>query len=118
MRLFVFAVPLLRLVEEFRKHSDVDRSGSCGFPFAAGKARRDLLQQPAIPVWILERGEREVGTTFRVAPGHARVLDGVVERTAGVVEHLANVDAAGDQVLASGSISSTARTSVRRARPG
>src|SRR5262245_21320653 len=36
--------------------------GSCWLllPFAAGKARRDLLEQPAVPVWILERGKREV----------------------------------------------------------
>src|SRR5436190_21782430 len=102
VRLLVFAVPLLRLVEEFCKHSDIDRSGSCGFPFASGKACRDLLEQPAVPVWILKRGKREVGTTFRVAPSDARVLHGVVEGAAGVVEDLADVDAAGDQVLAGG----------------
>src|SRR5437763_6981368 len=102
MRLLVFAVPLLRLVEEFCKHSDIDRSGSCGFPFAPGKACRDFLEKPAVPVWILKRGKREVGTTLRVAPSDARVLDCIVEGAAGVVEHLADVDATGDQVLAGG----------------
>src|SRR4029434_3755922 len=65
-------------------------------PFAAGKPLLDLLEQPAVPVRILERGKREVGTTFRVAPAAARVLHGVVARAAGVVEDLANVDATGD----------------------
>jgi hypothetical protein len=39
---------------------------------------------------------------LRVAPAAARVLHGVVEGTAGVVEDLAHVDAAGDQVVAGG----------------
>src|SRR5438034_11731773 len=102
VRLLVFAVPLLRLVEEFCKHSDIDRAGSCGFPFASGKSCRDFLEKPAVPVWILKRGKREVGTTFRVAPSDARVLDSVVKGAAGVVEDLAHVDAAPDQVVAGG----------------
>jgi hypothetical protein len=48
-------------------------------PFAAGKPRLDLLEQPAVPVRILERGKREVGTTLRVAPADAWALHGVVE---------------------------------------
>jgi hypothetical protein len=71
-------------------------------PIAAWKARRDLLEQPAVPVWILKRGKREVGTTFRVAPSDARVLHGVVKRAADVVKDLADVDAAADQVVAGG----------------
>src|SRR5918996_4136029 len=94
----VLAVMLLGFTEKLRQRTDVERS----FPFAAGKSRRDLLEQPAVPVWILERGKREVGTTFRVAPRHARVLHGIVEGAAGVVEDLGDVDAAGDQVLAGG----------------
>ncbi len=39
---------------------------------------------------------------MRVAPADARVLHGVVEGAAGVVEDLAHVDAAGDQVVAGG----------------
>src|SRR5439155_9147218 len=118
MRLLVFAVPLLRLVEEFCKHSDIDRSGSCGFPFAPGKACRDFLEKPAVPVWILKRGKREVGTTFRVAPSDARVLDSVVKGAAGVVEDFADVDAAPDQVLAGGVDVIHGEDQVRLARPG
>src|SRR4029434_9803419 len=71
-------------------------------PLAAGKPRLDLLKQPLVPVRVLERGEREVGTTLRVAPADAWVLHGVVEGEAGVVEDLAHLDAAGDQVVAGG----------------
>src|SRR4029077_7500127 len=100
VRLLVVAVMLLRFAEQIRKCSDVELSRWRRLPFAAGKACRDLLQQPAVPVWILKRGKREVGTTFRVPPSHARVLDRVVEGAAGVVEDLADVDAAGDQAVA------------------
>src|SRR5437773_510183 len=75
---------------------------SRNWTFAAGKSRRDLLEQPAVPVWILKRGKRVVGTTLRIAPADARVLYGVVEGAAGVVEDLTHLDAAGDQVVASG----------------
>ena len=57
VRLLVLAVVLLRLVEEFCKSGNV--RGRClrQLPFAAGKPRRDLLEQPTVPVWILERGK-------------------------------------------------------------
>src|SRR6476469_6299050 len=51
-----------------------------------------------VPVRILERNEREIGTTLRVAPGNARLLAGVVEWAAGEVKDLAYLDAAGEQV--------------------
>ena len=60
-----------------------------------GKPRLDLLEQPAVPIRILERGERVVGTTLRVAPADAWVLHGVVEGGAGVIEDLAHVNPAG-----------------------
>ena len=44
----------------------------------------------------------KVGTPLRIAPGDAWLLAGVVERAAGVVKDLARVDAAGDQIGASG----------------
>ena len=84
MRLLVVVVVLGRFAEELGKGRDVHGSWSLLLPFAAGKARRDLLEQPPVPVWILKRGKREVGTTFRVAPSDARVLHGVVEGAAGV----------------------------------
>src|ERR1043166_2744879 len=102
VRLLVGVVVLRRFVEKFCKGPDVHCSCSLLLPFASGKACRDLLEQPPVPVWILKRGKREVGTTFRIAPSYARVLHSVVERAAGVVEDFADVDAAGDQVLASG----------------
>src|SRR6266508_1225239 len=102
VRLLVMVVVLRRFAEEPCNGRDVHGSCSLLLPFAARKARRDLLKQPAVPVWILKRSKREVGTTFRVAPTGARLPDGVVERTAGIVEDFADVDAASDQVLAGG----------------
>src|SRR5437868_1473150 len=93
VRLFVLAVVLLRVAEKLCKSCDVLRS----FPFTAGKSRHDPLEEPAVPVWILERCKRVVGTTLRVAPADARVVHGVVERAASVVKDLAYVDAARDR---------------------
>src|SRR5262245_24982426 len=71
VRLLVVVVVLRRLAEELRKGCDVRGSCSRRLPLAAGKPRADLLEQPTVPVRILERGEREVGTTLRVAPADA-----------------------------------------------
>ena len=76
VRLLVVVVVLRRLAEELCKGCDVRGSCSRQLPLAAGKPRPDLLEQPAVPVRILERGEREVGTTLRVAPADACVLPG------------------------------------------
>ena len=102
VRLLEVAVVLRRLAEEPCQGCNVHGLWSRQVPLAAGKPRLDLLEQPAVPVRILERGKRVVGTTFRVAPADAWVLHGVVEGAAGVVENLAHVDAAGDQVVAGG----------------
>src|SRR5436190_5781640 len=75
VRLLVVVVVLRRFAEELCKGCNVH---GCA-PFAAGKTRRDLLEQPAVPVRTLKGGKREVGTTFGVAPSHARVLHGVVK---------------------------------------
>src|SRR5437764_14449820 len=83
VRFLVVVVVLRRFAEKFCKRRDVSNSRSLLLPFAAGKARRDLLTQPAVPVWILERGKREIGTTFRIAASYARVLHCIVERAAG-----------------------------------
>src|SRR5262249_15407673 len=77
VRLLVAAVVLRRLVEEFCKGRDVHCSCPHRLPLAAGKPLLDLLEQPAVTVRIFERSEREVGTTLRVAPTDAWVLDGV-----------------------------------------
>jgi hypothetical protein len=50
---------------------------------SAGKACRDFLEQPAVAVWILKRGKREVGTIFRVAPSDARFLHSVIKGALG-----------------------------------
>src|SRR5215211_3931180 len=102
VRLLVVAMVHFRLVEELCEGCDV--RGLClhRLPLAAGKSCLDLLEQPAVAVRILERGKRVVGTTLRVAPADARILHGVVEGAAGVVEDLAYVDATGDQVVADG----------------
>src|SRR5215213_1786009 len=102
VRLLEAAVVLRRLAEEFRKGRGVHGSRPRRLPLAAGEPRLDLLKQPAVPVRVLERGEREVGTALRVAPADARVLHRVVEGAAGEVEDLAHVDAAGAQVFAGG----------------
>src|SRR4030095_13232531 len=83
VRLFVVVVVLRRFAEKFCKGRDVHRSCVLPLPFAAGKARSELLEQRAVPVWILERGKREVGTTLRVTPSDVRVLHSVIKWAAG-----------------------------------
>ncbi len=83
--LLVLAVVFLRLAQDLGESCDFHGSCSRRLPFAAGKTRCDLLKQPAVPIWILERGKREVGTALRVAPADARILHGVVEAAAGVM---------------------------------
>jgi len=55
--LLVLAVVFLRLAEELGESGNVH--GSCWhrLPFAAGKSRCDLLEQPAVPVRIRERSK-------------------------------------------------------------
>src|SRR5688572_29996811 len=100
VRCLVVVVVLSRFTEELSKGGDVH--GLWSFPFAAGEPLLDFLKLPAVPVRILERGEREIGTAFRVAPGDTRFLHRVVERAAGVMEDLTGVDAAADQLFAGG----------------
>jgi len=71
-------------------------------PLPARKPYLDFLEQPPVPIWILKRGKCEVGTTFRVTSANAWILHGDVEGEAGVVENLAHIDAARDQVVAGG----------------
>src|SRR5580700_11828736 len=90
VRLLVVAVVLRRLAEKLGQGCDVHGWCARQLPFAAGCPRRDLLEQPAVPVRVLKRGKRVVGTTLRVAPAHACVLPGL-EDAAGVVKDLAHV---------------------------
>src|SRR5262249_17860321 len=60
----------------------------------------DFLDQPTIPIGVLDMSKRKKGTTFRIAPRDTRVLLRIIERAAGEVEHFAHFNAAGDQILA------------------
>src|ERR1700754_914661 len=64
---------------------------------AAGKPRRDLLEQPTVSVRILKRSKRGIRTTLRIAPSGARVFHRVVEWSSSEVENLTHVEAACDQ---------------------
>src|SRR4051794_10125389 len=67
VRLLEVVMVLPRLAEELCKGCDVHGWCSRQLPLAAGKPRLDLLEQPAVPIRILERRKREVGTALRVA---------------------------------------------------
>src|SRR5438105_3560513 len=101
VRLLVVAVMLLCFVKELGKRGDVDLPRWRRFPFAAGKSRLDLLEQVTVPVRILERCKRKVGTTLWIAATDARVFSGVVKWATSVLKHLADVCAATNQVLSS-----------------
>src|SRR4030095_7783617 len=102
VRLLVMVVVLRRFTKEFCKARNVN--GSCVhlLPFAAGKPRFNFLEQPAVPIWIFERGKREVGTTLWIATSDAWVFSGAVEWTAGVLGYFADSCAASDQIVAGG----------------
>src|SRR4051794_38156892 len=59
-------------------------------PFAAGEPGRDLLQQPAVAIRIAERRVREVRAPF------------LLEARRPALVHLADVDAAADEIVAGG----------------
>src|SRR5580704_18602878 len=74
---------------------------------ATGQPRRDLLEQPAVAVRITERGERAVAAMLGIRTGDPEppkqvglVRAGV--HAAGVVENLADLDAASEQLVAGG----------------
>jgi len=54
VRLLVRPMVLLSLPKKLCKGRGVDGSCLLLLPFAAGKARRDLLEQPAVSIWILK----------------------------------------------------------------
>jgi hypothetical protein len=65
----------------------------------AGEPGRDLLEQPAVAVRIVERGIREMGATFGIQPRK--------ELFPLAVEQLADLDPAADKVLARRLVSET-----------
>src|SRR5215472_11625898 len=54
------------------------------FPLASSGARCHLLQEPAVPVWILKGRKYEVAAPLRIAPADPWVVHGIVEGEAGV----------------------------------
>jgi hypothetical protein len=74
---------------------------------ATGQPRGDLLEQPAVAVRITERGERAVAATLGIRtadpePPKQVGLVGAGVHAAGVVENLADLDAASEQLVAGG----------------
>jgi hypothetical protein len=74
---------------------------------ATGQPRCDLLEQPAVAIRILERRKRAVASMLGISPADAHApkqvrLVGTGVHTVGVVEHLADLDAATKQVFAGG----------------
>src|SRR5437868_5583920 len=62
VRLLVVVVLLCCLAQQLWQGCEVHGSCSRQLPLTTGKPRLDLLEQPSVPVRILERGKREVGT--------------------------------------------------------
>src|SRR4051812_26563856 len=67
---------------------------------APGQPLGDLLEQPGVAVGVAERGEGRVAPALRVGAGDTRPLPRVVEHPARVVEGVADVDAALDELAA------------------
>jgi len=68
----------------------------------SGQSCGDLLEQPAVAVWISERSVRGVAFSFRIWTAEQAFRAGMVEYAAGVVEWLADLDATTEQCVASG----------------
>src|SRR5882672_3410120 len=74
---------------------------------ATGQSRRDLLEQPAVAVGITERGERAIAASLGIPtadplpPKQVGLIRASVY-AAGVMEHVADLDAATEQLRASG----------------
>ena len=69
-----------------------------------GQPAGDLLDQPAVPVGIVERRERAVALTVGIRAGDASFLAGVTEPSArrSFVEHLTDLDTVRKQHVAGG----------------
>jgi hypothetical protein len=83
------------------------REGRCRRVDAAGQARRDFLEQPAVAVRITERSERPVAAMLgiRTADPDPSKQVGLVRarlHICGVVEHFADLDAAIEPLFAGG----------------
>ena len=100
-RRFVPAMAHLCLSQKLRQSCDVQAESS------SGKPRRDLLEQPAVSVRITEPGERAVAAVlgiWAVDPQPPKQIGLVLAsvHVAAVVEYLADLDAARDNLIAHG----------------
>src|SRR5258708_7977984 len=100
----MLAGPLLMLAVRGRRTSErgreLSRRGECRVVcvHASGQPHGDLLEQPAVAVRIAERGERGVTAPRRIRAAEAAFRAGMVEYTADVVEHVAHLDTALDEL--------------------
>src|SRR5215468_9504045 len=94
-RRFVFAMALLGLPEQIGEGCVVDAESP------SGKQRLDLLEQPAVAVWIAERGERAVAGVIRrgSADSSALAIGLKLSTRSPGVEYLTDRDAAGREFL-------------------
>src|SRR6267378_2982733 len=93
----VLAMALLSLSQELRQGRDVQVAES-----SSGKPRLDLLEQPAVAVWIAERGERAIACMVGCGPADSTARAVALElssRRRGV-EHLADPGTTGDELVA------------------
>src|SRR5215475_2157082 len=88
MGLLISAVMFLCFVKQLGKLRNISRR----FPFAAGKARRDFLEQPLVPVRIFKRGERCIRSAFWFWPANSRSKQSIK------MKNLRHVDAAADEI--------------------
>lgn len=99
--LFVLAVRGLRPAKRARQIVSQGEGGRGGVD-AAGQPGRDLLEEPAVPVRISERGERAVAAVLGIGavdpdpPKQVRLVGAGVAVT-GAVENVIDLDAATEQ---------------------
>src|SRR5262245_40170168 len=89
-RWFVLAVVLLGFSQQVSQRGDIKAADS-----SSREARGDLLEQPAVAVWIAEGSEREVGAPLRITARLASVGACANHKAiAGEMEHLTDLDPA------------------------
>jgi hypothetical protein len=93
---FVLAMMLLRLTQKLCQRRDVQTAQS-----TSGQARRDLLEQPCVAIWVAERSKGKVAAVAGVRPTDPAVAFGTeLGARFRSMEHLTNLDAAGNEIFA------------------
>src|SRR5271167_1699640 len=97
--------PYTRRTSRASSHLPRRCAGRCRWVDAPGQPRRDLLEQPTVAVGIMERGERAVAAMLGVPtadplPPKQVGLIWASVYAAGVMEHLADLDGATQQLSA------------------